>query len=136
MKFHQLIDYNRRNIFCRKSCRNERGRLVPGTLRFGHTIKENCIKVQTIDPEICSVWYFRKGKGLGLVFPPHFVYDISRKIFLMLHFSNKLNFIVWSLIPLLLEILGNMCIIIISVLVDDVIHFESCLIKSFSQLTK
>ena len=45
MKFHQLIDYNVRNIFCRKSCRNERGRLVPGTLRFGHTIKENCIKV-------------------------------------------------------------------------------------------
>ena len=25
------------------------------------------------------------GKGLGLVFPAHFVYDFSRKMFLMLH---------------------------------------------------
>ena len=49
-------------------------------------------------------------KGLGLVSPPHFVYDFSRKMFLMLHSINWPNFIVWLL--LLLEILGNMCITI------------------------
>ena len=27
-------------------------------------------------------------KGLGLVSPPHFVYDFSTKMFLMLYFSN------------------------------------------------
>ena len=41
-------------------------------------------------------------KGLGLNSPPHFVDDFSIKMFL-----NK-NFIVW--LPLLLKILGNMCI--------------------------
>ena len=34
-------------------------------------------------------------KGLGLVYPPHFVYDFSRKIFLKLYSINWLNFIVW-----------------------------------------
>ena len=27
-------------------------------------------------------------KGLGLVYPPHFVYNFSRKTFLMLHSIN------------------------------------------------
>ena len=27
-------------------------------------------------------------KGLGIVFPPHFVYDVSRKMFLMLYAIN------------------------------------------------
>ena len=51
-------------------------------------------------------------KGLALVSPPHFAYDFSRKMFLMLQSINWLNFIVW--LPLLLEILGNMCIKIVS----------------------
>ena len=50
-------------------------------------------------------------KGLGLVSPPHCVYDFSRKMFLMLHSINRPNFIVW--LPSLLEILGNMCISIL-----------------------
>ena len=33
-------------------------------------------------------------KGLGLVSPPHFVYDFSRKMFLMLHSINIPNLIV------------------------------------------
>ena len=49
-------------------------------------------------------------KGLGLVSAPQFVYDFSRKMFLMLHSIIWPNFIVW--LPLLLEILGNMCITI------------------------
>ena len=50
-------------------------------------------------------------KDLGLVFPSHFVYDFSRKIFFVSYSINWPNFNVW--LPLLLEILGNMCIIII-----------------------
>ena len=48
-------------------------------------------------------------KGLGIVFTPLFVFDFSRKVFLVLHFSWP-NFIAW--LPLLLEILFNMCIVI------------------------
>ena len=43
--------------------------------------------------------------GLGIVSPPHFVYDFSRKMFVMLYFINSPNFIVS--LPFLLEILGN-----------------------------
>ena len=43
---------------------------------------------------------------LGLVSPLHFVYTCF--MFLMLHSINWPNFVVW--LPLLLEILGNMCI--------------------------
>ena len=50
-------------------------------------------------------------KVLGIVSPAHFVYDFSPKMFLMLYFINRQNFIVW--LPLLLEILGNMCIAIV-----------------------
>ena len=49
-------------------------------------------------------------KDLGIVFPPHFVYDFSTEMFLMLYSINWPNFIVW--LPLVLEILGNMCIAI------------------------
>ena len=50
-------------------------------------------------------------KGLGLISPPHFVYDFSRKMFLMLHSIYCPNFIIW--LPLLLRLLGNMCITIV-----------------------
>ena len=49
-------------------------------------------------------------KGLGIVCPPHFVYDFSRKMFFMLYFINWPNSIAW--LPLLLEILVSMCIAI------------------------
>ena len=54
-------------------------------------------------------WFL--DKGLGIVSPAHFVYDFSTKMFLMLYSINWPNFIAWS--PLLLEILGNMCIAIV-----------------------
>ena len=47
-------------------------------------------------------------KGLGIVSPLHSLYDFSTKMFLMLDSINWANFIVWF--PLILEILGNMCI--------------------------
>ena len=47
-------------------------------------------------------------EGLGINSPAHFVYDFSTKMILMLYSINLPNCIV--LLPLLLEILGNMCI--------------------------
>ena len=51
-------------------------------------------------------------KCLGLVSPAYFVYHFSRKMFLKFHYIEWPNFIVW--LPLLLQILGNMCITIVS----------------------
>ena len=50
-------------------------------------------------------------KGLEIVSSADFVYDFSTKMFLMLYSINWPNFIAW--LPLLLEILGNMCIDIV-----------------------
>ena len=66
------------------------------------------------------------GKGLAIVSPPHFVHDFSRKMFLELYFINWPNFIVW--LPLLLEILGIMCIAIVCFSGFDVLNFEVKLI--------
>ena len=51
-------------------------------------------------------------KSLGLVSPPYFVDDFSRKNFLMLYSIKWPNLIVC--LPLLLKIFGNMCITIAS----------------------
>ena len=61
-------------------------------------------------------------KGLGIISPAHFVYDFSTKMFLMLYSINWSNFIVW--LPLLLEILGNICIAIVCLQGCDVINFK------------
>ena len=50
-------------------------------------------------------------KSLGVASLPHFVYNFSRKMFLMLRFINWPNFTVC--LSLHLEILGNMCIAIV-----------------------
>ena len=47
---------------------------------------------------------------MGIVPLPHFVYDFSRKVFLLLYYIKWPSFIVW--LPLLLEIWGNNCIAI------------------------
>ena len=76
-------------------------------------------------------------KGLGIVSPSHFVYEFSRKMFLMLYFINWPNFIAW--LPLLLEILVNMSIAILCKPGCDVINFEINLIflfKPFFYITK
>ena len=71
------------------------------------------------------VWNFRLlinldflEKGLGIVSALHFVHDFSRK---MPYSINWPNCIVWF--PLLLEILGNMCI--------QIVCFPDCDVKSF-----
>ena len=58
---------------------------------------------------------------LGIVFPLYFVYDFSRKLFLIFHSIKWPNFIIW--LSLSLEILGNMCIAIVYFPDCDVIHF-------------
>ena len=74
-----------------------------------------------VDLEIASTWHF----------------DFSRKIFLKLHSINWPGFITW--LPLLFEILVNMCIAIVYEPGCDVIYFESNLIfltKPFSYMNK
>ena len=81
--------------------------------------------------DMFNVW------GLGLVPPSHFVYDFSRKMFLMLYSINWPNFIVW--LPSLLEISGNMCIKNVCFPGYDVINFEInliFLISGFFYMTK
>ena len=75
--------------------------------------------------------------GQELVFLTRFLNDIQRKIALTLYFINWPNYIVW--LPLLLAILGNLCIMIICFPVCDIINFEtnlSFLIKLFLYITK
>ena len=55
-------------------------------------------------------------KSHELVSLPHFLHNFWRKIFLLLYSINWPNFIVW--LPLLCEILGNMCIAIVCKLVE------------------
>ena len=60
-----------------------------------------------------------------------------RKIFLVLYLINWPNFIAW--LPLILEILGNLCILIICCPACEVINFginHSFLIKWFSYIAK
>ena len=80
---------------------------------------------------------FFKKRGLELVSPSHFMHDFWRKIYLTLYFINWLNFITWQ--PLFLEILSNICIVIICCSFPDVINFEinhGFLIKPSFYITK
>ena len=74
-----------------------------------HTIKTNCIKLYRYR-DMLNFDFLEKG--LGLVSPPHFVYDFSRNIFFMLQSTYWPDFILS--LPLLLEIFSNMCIEIVS----------------------
>ena len=67
------------------------------------------------------------GKGLGIISPPHFVYDLKKKMVLMLYTINWPNFITW--LRLLLEILENMCIVIVCFPSCDFINFEINLLE-------
>ena len=71
-------------------------------------------------------------RGLGIVFLPHFMNNVSWKMFQILYSINWKSFIVWF--PLLLEILGSMCIAIICYPGWDVINFEINLIFLIKQL--
>ena len=66
--------------------------------------------------------FYFLDKGLGIVSPAHFVHGFSTEMFLMLYSINWTSFIVW--LPLLLKILGNICIAIVCYPGCDVIDFE------------
>ena len=83
-------------------------------------IKTNCIKLWDYLSRDKLNFDFLEN-GLGIVSPPHFVYGLSTKIFLMLYSINWPHFIV--LLSLLLGILGNMCIAIVCYPACDVINF-------------
>ena len=84
MKFRQLIDHPKRNIFIENYAENEAGKLVPDPFLFfkkavyqvkarclqldftifrqpstQNTIETNCLKIYAIDPEICSILIFQ-----------------------------------------------------------------------------
>ena len=61
-------------------------------------------------------------KDLGIVSPPHFVYHFPRKMFIILYSINWPNFIVS--LPLLLEILSNICTAIVCFLGCAAMKFE------------
>ena len=67
-----------------------------------------------------------------IIYQQHFVYDSSRKMFLMLYSINWPNFISW--LSLLLAILANMCIAFVCFPGRE-INFIF-LIKPFSSMTK
>ena len=94
-----------------------------GSPWLGHRIKTNHIKIHTVNPEIC--WMVQR-----LFFPPHFLYQSSRKIFFILYSINWLNFTAG--LPLLLEILSNKFIVIICFPACDVITFKFNLIAFLS----
>ena len=128
------MEYNKRNIFLQKLCR-KLGRETSSTPVFKFkkkliwsenqwsATKSQYISIalnlpysknklyKTLDYWSRDMLNFNfSEKVLGLVSPPHFAYDFSRKRFFILHFINCLNFIVW--LPLLFEILDYIYIYI------------------------
>ena len=124
-----------KNIFLQKSSRNVAGWLIPDLFLFFKTAlckvkangqhcslnifwyistwrynKNKLYNISGCWPEICSILMFL-WKALRLALPPYFLYGFSRKIFFMQYSINWPNFVAW--LPLLLEILSNMCIVII-----------------------
>ena len=109
MKFGQLIEYPKRNIFLYKLCRN-RGRETSFRPLFGllksfilGKIKWSAAWFSYISMVLRSPYnrnklfealhyqsrdilnFFFLDKGLRITFPAHFVYDFSTKMFLMLY---------------------------------------------------
>ena len=94
-----------------------------------------CVTTKLPEPKIKP---FQKTKiGLELISLPHFLHDFWRKIFLLLYYITLPNLIARLL--LLLEILGNMYIVIVCWPGCDIINFEfdlAFLIKPFFFITK
>ena len=119
MKLGQLIEYNKRNIFLEKLCRKWSRKTSSRPLLF----KKNALhEVKASDLQL-SFNIFRLP----------WTWDTIRKMFVMVHCINWTSFIVW--LPLLLKILGNMCIIIFCSPGCDAIKFEISL-KSFCYMTR
>ena len=91
--------------------------------RLGDAIKINYKISDCLSRDMFKLDFLEKG--LRLVSLTQFVFDFSRKIFLISHSIKWSTFTIW--LPLLLEILDNMCIVIICFPVYDVRNFENSL---------
>ena len=134
MEFGQLIENLKENIFLEKLCRKW-GRETssrPLFVFWKNFILSKCkwstawFHYISIAPKLAynrnkllkTLLYWSRDmlnfdfldKDLGIVSPAYFVCDFSTTVFLMLYCINWPNSIAW--LPLLLEILGNMCIAI------------------------
>ena len=89
-----------------------------------HTIETKCLELYTIDPEICSILIFKIRVWEQL--PQHILFIIFQQKCSSCYILLTNYFIVQ--LPLLLEILGNMCFAIVSEPGCDVIDFEINLI--------
>ena len=88
-----------------------------------HSIKANSLKLETIDPKNAEFWFLRKRSGNSF-FATCCVWFSKKKV---------------SWLPLLLEILGNMCNTLVCFPGRDVKNFEInliYLIKPFFYMTK
>ena len=110
IKFDQLTNYNKRNIFLQKSCRKLGRETSPRPLlvfkkalneakanilqlKFNiryqpstrHAIKTNCIKAQSINSEICSILIFQKRVWKQFL---HRILSVIFKVFLMFYSIN------------------------------------------------
>ena len=98
---------------------------------LGHTIKTNCLKLQATDSEIFLIFIFQKRAQ------EQFLHLFLCIIFQEKYFSCCIlltDHIRCLRLPLLLEILSNMCIAIVYFPGCDVIN--SFLMKSFFYMTK
>ena len=82
--------------------------------KFGTNVSDKML----LSPAKCQGYSF----SIELVSLAHFLHTFWRRIFPLLYSINWSNFIVW--LPLLCEILGNMCIAIVSKPGCDAMNFE------------
>ena len=147
MKFRQLIEYNLRNIFLEKFTKQAgetSHRLFSEISKLSITLVNslkvlyslvlfyvqvegyrNILKPKCENPLLLSHTkpFYKTKRGLKPVSLPHLLHDFSRKIFVTLYSINWPNFIVW--LSLILEILGNMCIVIVCFPGFEVTNFEN-----------
>ena len=146
MKFGQLIEHPKKNIFLKKLCRKwvketssrplfvfKRSFILgksKSSAAWFHYIsialklacnKNNLFKtLHNWSKDMLNFDFLDQDLGIDLA--PHFVYDFSTRMSLMLHSISWPNFIAWF--PLLFEILGNMCIAIVCYPGCEVMDFE------------
>ena len=133
MKFGQVIEYNKRNIFLWKSCRKwgretsssplfflKKKSFIWGKSKGFAVLFQSLSIVLNLATNKNKIYkdfeYWSRNmlnfdfleKGLGIVSPPHFVHDFSRKTFVKLYSSGWPVFIAW--LSLFLKILVNMCL--------------------------
>ena len=122
MKFSRLIEYNMRNIFLKIHAQNMMEKLFPDPFLKNQNwvyLGINCLEFFEVCFCCILMWGLSKCSETKLqaacfyllVSLPHFLRNFWRKTFLLFYYINWPNFIVW--LPLIREILSNMCIIII-----------------------